>query len=513
MIEPGEADRRSSDVDCHPIVLPVPLESVRWATYLPRPKSVVGDRIVVSGTGSASTFVPAAARYEPAASPLERAPPLMPGVTLVPTLAVRTFGVEERATVTRTDGAITLTCRAGSKPAGSVLDPGERRMPDGVDLSVRWEGTGDAGFTAATVARGASADAGSSLGDKPITIEVPRSETVGTAPWFVVSCPESSATFTLSDLRLTGGTASAVASRAAWVWKPSRWRDGPEALLDDARARRVTRLFVSVTIVGGALTDELRFSAFVTSAHRAGIAVVAVEGDPGMALPAGRNVALGRLAALAAYQRRAVPAARLDGVQYDIEPYLLPAFAAEPERVVRGWAETLDALAAADTSFGLDLVLPFWLPNSSAAPVILPAIARVAERVTVMAYRTTAAEVMAVSEPLLTWGATAALPVYVALECGSLGDETTRTYASAAAGDLWVLPQPTGDALMLILNASQPAAPDTRVYALEHESVFAGSRVSFLGDHARLDSTAAELAEVLGAWPNFKGFALHGVIE
>jgi hypothetical protein len=224
-------------------------------------------------------------------------------------------------------------------------------------------------------------------------------------------------------------------------------------------------------------------------------------------------VALARLAALAAYQKAAVPEARLDGLQYDIEPYLLPAFAAAPDSVFRGWAETLDALDAAKPPFPLDLVLPFWLADNPAAHLVMPAIARTAERVTVMAYRTSAAEVMRAAEPLLAWGAAASRPVQVALEAGPLGDETTRVYARADSGPLWVVPQAAGEALVLLLHWPRAAEAGARAYALERESVFPASRVSFLGDRARVEVVAAQLAGGLSAWPSFGGLAFHGLID
>ncbi|GJD93999.1 hypothetical protein [Methylobacterium iners] len=498
---------------CRPVALPVPLESVRWTTRLDRSEPVTRDRIVVGGTGTGATFAPASARFEPAPGPPGRPAPLMPGLGLIPQLAARTFGTEERAVLTRTDEAVTLACRAGTRPSGLILDPGERRMPDVADLRLHWAAAGDVGFAAAIVARGGSAESGTRIAGDFTATDVPGEAALRAAPLFVVTCPEVAGTITLNDLRLVGRAVAPPPARSAWAWRPSRWRDGPQLLLDEARAHRLERLFVTVEVAEDHVTEAAGLAAFVAAAHRAGIAVVAVEGDPGMALANGRAVALARLAALSAYQHAAAPEARLDGLQYDIEPYLLPAFAAEPEAVFRGWAETLDALTAAKPPFPLDLVLPFWLADNPSAHLVMPAIARAAARLTVMAYRTNAAEVMRAAEPLLAWGAAASLPVQVALEAGPLGDETTRLYARAASGPLWIVPQAEGDALLVLLHQPRAAAGDARVYALERESVFAGARVSFLGDHARVEATAVELAAGLSAWQSFGGLAFHGLID
>ena len=372
---------------------------------------------------------------------------------------------------------------------------------------------GDDGFAAAIVARGGSAEAGTRIARGLTAIDVPGDATLLAAPWFVVTCPAADGKITLTDLRLAGQAVVPPPSRSAWAWRPSRWRDAPQRLLDEARGRRLDRLFVTVEIGDDGVVDATRLATFVSDAHQAGIEVVAVEGDPGMALAGGRGVALSRFAALSAYQHSAAPAARLDGVQYDIEPYLLPAFAADPDAVFRGWAETLDAFAAAKPPFPLDLVLPFWLLDTPAAPLVMPAIARTAQRVTVMAYRTTAAEVMRAAEPLLAWGTVASLPVLVALEAGSLVDETTHHYTRAASGPLWIVPQADGEALLLLLHQPRPAVAAARVYALDRESVFAASRISFLGDHAGMEATAAHIADGLRAWPSFGGLAFHGLID
>lgn len=503
----------ATDAACRPVVVPIPLESVRWASRLSRLEPVARDRVVLGGIGAGNAFAPTSAGFEPASGPPDRPPPLMPGLGLIPQLAARSFGTEERTALTRTDDAVTLTCRAGSKPAGLILDPGERRMPDGAGIQLHMRSVGEEGFAAAIVPRGGSAEAGTRIARGLTAIDVPGDATMRAAPWFVVTCPATAGTITLTDLRLAGRTVVPPPSRSAWAWEPSRWRDAPQRLLDEARGHRLDRLFVTVEIGDEGLVDAARLATFVSDAHQAGIAVVAVEGDPGMSLAGGRGVALARFAALSAYQHAATEAARLDGVQYDIEPYLLPAFASDPDAVFRGWAETLDALAAAKPPFPLDLVLPFWLLDTPAAPLVMPAIARTAQRVTVMAYRTTAAEVMRAAEPLLAWGTVASLPVQVALEAGPLADETTQHYARAASGSLWIVPQAEGEALLLLLHQPRATVAPARVYALERESVFAASRVSFLGDHAGMEATAAQIADGLRAWPSFGGLAFHGLID
>lgn len=501
---------------CRFVALPVPAGSVRWVGALPQADPPGRDRLVLSGTGRGAGFVPSGALFEEPPAPSPRPNALAMDRSLIPALAARTFGVEERAALSRTDEAVTLRCGPGDKPAGLVLDPGRPHLPDGARVTLHWRVAGDAGFSAAIAGPESDGVAVALPANGTLDQPPPIQEAVRASPRFVLACPASAGTLTLLDLRLASQTPDRIAGpppRAAWAWRSSRWRDAPDGLITEARTLGVDRLFVTVEIEDGAIVQEARFSKFVGLARASGIAVAVVEGDPGMALDEGRATAIRRLGVLAAYQRGATDDRRLAGVQYDIEPYLLPGFQSDPEGILRGWAATLVGLSAAAPQLDLDLVLPFWLPLHGSAGLVMSAINRVAKRVTVMAYRTTPAEILAAAEPMLAWTAFASLPLHVAVEAGPVGDETTRTYGRAETSDLVLLPQAEGGALVLLLTAPTRLSATHRLYALERENVVPGSRVSFLGDRQRLDEAVAQLSSSLSAWPSFSGFALHGVID
>lgn len=501
---------------CRSLGLPVPPDSVRWAGALPAATPPGPDSLVLSGTGRDADFQPTAASFAERPGPPARPGPLALDQPLIPGLSARVFGVEERATFTRTDSEITLQCRPGARAAGLVLDPGPARLPHGAALVLRWHVTGDPGFAAAHA--GADSD-GQSLPLPPdgILDQAPsRSAAAWEAPRFVLSCPADAGSLTLHDLRLAPQPAArmpAQAARSAWAWRSQRWREAPERLVAEARALGTDRLFVSVEIADGTILEEARFSDFVRLAGASGIAVAAVEGDPGMALDAGRTEAIRRLEALAAYQRRSTDDRRLAGVQYDIEPYLLPGFRTDPERILRGWATTLDGLSAAAPPLALDLVLPFWLPLHGASDLVLPTVRRVAERVTVMAYRTAPSEILAAAEPMLAWSTEAGRPLHVALEAGPVGDETTRTYRRAKSGDLLLVTEPGGGGLALLLAQPVTLTASDRLYSQQRESTFPGARVSFLSDRHRLEEALTQVSARSSAWPSFSGIALHGLID
>ncbi|MCJ2066808.1 hypothetical protein MKK63_29575 [Methylobacterium sp. J-088] len=507
-VPPGE--------ECRSLGLPVPPSSVRWAFALAAATPPGPDSLVLSGTGQDADFAPTAASFAEKPGLPERPGPLPLEQSLIPGLSARVFGIEERAVFVRTDSEITMQCRPGARAAGLVLDPGRARLPDGAALVLRWHVTGDPGFSAAHASVDSDEQSIPVPSDGILDQAPSRSAAAWEAPRFVLSCPAGAGSLTLHDLRLAPQPSPrmpAQAARSAWAWRSQRWRETPERLVAEALALETRRLFVSVEIEDGTIREEARFSDFVRLAGASGIAVAVVEGDPGMALEEGRAEAIRRLGALAAYQRRSAGDRQLAGVQYDIEPYLLPGFRTDPDHILRGWAATLDGLSAAAPPLALDLVLPFWLPRHGASDLVLPMVRRVAERVTVMAYRTTPSEILAAAEPMLAWSTTAGRPLHVALEAGPVGDETTRTYRRAESGDLLLVTEPGGGGVALLLARPIALPASDRLYSLQRETIFPGSRVSFLADQRRLEEALTQVSARFSAWPSFSGIALHGLID
>lgn len=496
---------------CQLVKLPIPFASIRWSAWLPVSPGSDLNTIALAGAGRKEAFVPTAARLgSPKDGPPR--PGLLPmGRGLLSHLSARPFGVEERVGIVRTDGAIVVSCREGSEPAGVVLDPVARRLPGNIRLRLRWEARDGAAFSI-----GISPRHGTPSSLVPLSmsesIVLPADLRSPDAPWFVITCPNEPGRLDLMDLRLVPeGVADGPVPKAAWAWKPALWRDHPDALLRRARDFGLTRLFVAVEIVGDELKDAAAFARFVARARAVGVEVAVAEGDPAMALEAGRAKALRRLRVLVDHQRHTEASGQIAGVQYDIEPYLLPAYASDPQKVLQGWAETVEALGAVATALELDVVLPFWLAEDElAAKHVLPKVGAWADRVTVMAYRTAEEEVQAAAEPLLAWAAELGLPIHVALEAGPVEEETTRVYGRAAEGDLWVLPQKAGTLIVLL---DRPRRGGPLVFAMSHENTVPPSRVSFLGDGERLRRVLETVSPVLRAWPSFAGFALHGVTE
>lgn len=129
--------------------------------------------------------------------------------------------------------------------------------------------------------------------------------------------------------------------RALWIWGESRallqkgerksGETGAQRAFFEFLAAPHGRADRAITILylGGIRREALASPAvqqirdFLTAAHRRGLSVEFLCGDTSWAHAAHHEEALAYLHAVLAYNRTAPTAARFDGFQYDVEPYLL----------------------------------------------------------------------------------------------------------------------------------------------------------------------------------------------
>ncbi|WP_046868457.1 hypothetical protein [Microvirga massiliensis] len=445
-------------------------------------------------------------------------PSVLPvGSALLPRLTSRPFGREERVEVQRRGEELEISCRAGDSPAGAVLDPGEARLPRALAADLVAQGWGNDGFRFSVVPKGADAprDSGAfeSAGSAVTAVVSAKIwEESDDAVQFVVVCPAHAATLTLSSVSIERRPGNgAPVPQSAWIWEATRWVENPDHLVEDAAAHRIGTLFMALPIENGQLLQPDRLARFVRRAGARGISVVAVEGDPAMVLEDGRKVAIARAEAIARYQQGVSAEDRLAGVQYDIEPYLLPSFQSERERVLAAWADTVIALERA-LGERIDLVLPFWIADRpDARRLLLDRVESHVGRITIMAYRTQSEAVTSAAEPLLAWGSEHNIPVTVGLEVGFVADEIHHYYVPAAQGELHLVE--IGDVTAAILLEGAHEGLPGRTFRLDRTIAVPGSRISFLGDVSRMLQVADETERRLSAWSAFSGLAFHGLFE
>jgi hypothetical protein len=296
-------------------------------------------------------------------------------------------------------------------------------------------------------------------------------------------------------------------SPAAWVWEPRRWMDDPAGLSAAASGAGIGALYITVPIEAGSVKAPGSLAAFIERCRAAGIEVYAVEGDPAMITGKGLELAVSRASALAQY-RSVYPQAPLAGVQYDIEPYLLPSFGTAPKTGWQRWSATLLTLAAA-LGEPVDAVIPFWIEDSPGGETALAEVRPALRAVTVMAYRTRPEQILAVAAPALLFAERAGLPATVGLEAGPIAQDRRSIYRPAATGDLHLAV--LGDiSAALLLDKPRPAA-NTRAFRQSHFIRSDPGNVSFLGRLPQLHAATAELSRALTAYPAAQRIAFHGL--
>lgn len=483
------------------------------ATYPLPPGSTPGTVILLQGPAESGRFVPNGHTL-PAATPPAPAPASMPlHVNLLAAASVRPFGLEERVRIEHDGGKLRLSCSAGTRAAGVLLG--------GPWTLARAQLTLEAGFSATGAFRIQVADAADAarerardMGELPAAsaaaqLALPLPAGLERAAWrqFVIQCPPHAASLVLDRLALVP-LPVASGRRATWIWDATQWQAAGAALLDWAGREGIGELFIVVPLRGDKVGAPAALAAFVRRAHAAGIAVSSVEGDPHMVLPQQHAATVRRARAYAAYNASVAPEARLRAVQFDIEPYLLPAQVLAPADSDRHYLALAGALRRAAGKMALEFVVPYWWSEKKE---LLAALAKQADGLAVMDYRTAPDEIVRFGTPFLDWGAQYGKRVHIALEAGPVAPELQRRYLRAAPGapGRLALVEDGGQQVLVLLR--EPAiVPGAAMFRLDGERLFDGGATSFHADKARLRALLPGLERDFSAWPGFAGVALHG---
>jgi len=477
------------------------------------PGEVPEDVIVLHGNVADGRF--AVSEHDlPRAQPGPERPAPMPlHANLLAGMRMRTFGVEERVQATLADGRLRVTCRPGQRAAGAILTGPWFMTRANVRLATRYAAQG-APFTwqvadEARRARDDAFDLGPLLAaDKAARLALPPR--LDRADWrqFVLLCPTAQAAVDIAALTLEPAAVPRPAPRASWVWRPGDWIDGGPALLDWAKDQDIRTLFVTVPLKDGtAVHAPDQLADFVRAAGARGIAIHSVDGDPHMVLADEVPAAARRVQAYAAYNAAQPPEARLRGVQFDVEPYLLPDNVLPPDRRDAAYVEMARALkAAAGAGLRLEFVVPFWWGKNQA---LLDALAPHADALAVMDYRTDRAQIVELAIPFLDWAAGHGRQVRIALEAGAIDPELQRRYVKADAGDLQAIDVNGRKVLALLRQPVTGAATGTSLYRLQSTRTIDGSATTFHNDKATLLRLLPGLDADFGAWDGYGGIAIH----
>ena len=510
---------REKPRDCASAEIPVDIDKLTWGTLIADDIArnldggVILQGVLDRDPPNVSEVIPARTRVASIAvsTPVD--------AELLPALKAAPFGIEERARANPSaNHTLIVECKAGARPAGIVLQSPGWILPQGIMLKVELGYRANAPFTVGIADRARAAR------EEPLllgALDAERSTAGLDLPAGVLAenlalsfiCPEQPARIEISSLRiLPSQPRSTVPGRALWAWRPQWWINEPQRLLAELQTARADTVYVTVPVNDDSpqISQRAALQNFIAEATRRGIGVWAVDGDPHAILPRVRGEFVRRARAYAEYNRGVAENQRLRGVQYDIEPYLVPGYQLATASWLGAYLETI-ALLKAELNMPLELAVPFWWANESyAGAPFIERLAAYADSLAVMNYRTVPASIRAGAEPFLAWSTRFRRGVRIALEAGAIEDEQRRHYRKSAAGELWEVKLP-GHTALLLLDA-EAHNPGGAALARSQSSTFSGDQISFARNTQAMFALLPGLEKSWSAWPGFAGIALHGLL-
>jgi hypothetical protein len=319
----------------------------------------------------------------------------------------------------------------------------------------------------------------------------------------------------------SSSSSSNTPPRALWAWRPEAWRNGGAPLLARAALWKADTIYITIPITSNgevASADELR--QFLREAARRGVHVWVVAGDPRAVLPSERPSFEARARAYVAFNAAAssanttneAHAARLAGIQYDIEPYLVSGYHLDEDGWKDAYVETIATLARAAPELLIEIAVPFWwLDANGSSPAFVDRLAPSIASIAIMDYRTNAAAIERFARPWLAWGARHRKRIRVALEAGPIPDEPRYHFRPAPAGTLWQVAVGSHHALLLLSSPGANRSGPT--FARIGQSMSSGATQTFHGRIDQLRAMLPDLERTFAAYDAFGGIALHEVPE
>ncbi|WP_020654659.1 hypothetical protein [Massilia niastensis] len=514
---PDETRLRAVVVDAAAVpgcrALRLGLDAARVQAVYPLPRDANPEQtILLQGDDKDGGFDVSEHTLLPSKPEPDPAGPMPFGDNLLDAMGVRSFGIEERVQARLENGRLRIDCKAGSRPAG-VLLRGPWFLPRAeLGLQASFSGSGQFAWQVADAAlaeREGARDMGTlAATGRQASARLPLPGGLEPGQWrqFTVLCPNAAASLALDALSLEPAAATR-APRSTWIWRRTEWRERGAALIDWAAAEKIGELFITVPLAEGKVAEPEALAAFVRDAGARGIAITAVEGDPHMIMPAQQAPTAARARAYAAYNAAAEPAARLKGMQFDVEPYLIPAHVLAPSERDRRYLELAAQLREAAGAMRLEFVVPFWWDSKTE---LLRELARHADMLSVMDYRTDPGQIYRFAVPFLDWAAAHGKQVRIALEAGPIGAEVQRRYRrleAGAKGDMLMFE--LGGQQLLVLLREPASHPQAQAFRLTGSRRIDGSATTFHADKGALTRLLPKLESTFGAWKGFAGIALH----
>lgn len=164
---------------------------------------------------------------------------------------------------------------------------------------------------------------------------------------------------------LFGFSSAEQKSKATWIWQAEKIGEEKREILAFSKQNNIDILYVRMDM--NRPFDYYR--SFIREASAQGIKVHAVAGHPAWALKSHQDRMLKIVNWVKQYNREAQEDERIQGIQLDIEPYLLPEWQQDQERVIREWKANIQVFveaAKADSELETSAAIAFWLDEIKA---------------------------------------------------------------------------------------------------------------------------------------------------
>ncbi|MFP3388621.1 hypothetical protein [Brevibacillus sp. SIMBA_040] len=151
-------------------------------------------------------------------------------------------------------------------------------------------------------------------------------------------------------------------SKATWIWQSEIIGQDKQQVLEFCEQNEINLIYLRIDM--NKPSDYYR--SFIREATAQGIEVHAVAGHPAWAFTSNQKRMMNIVSWVKKYNLESEPDERIRGIQLDIEPYLLPQWDTERERVIREWQANVEAFTAAvrdETGLMSSVALAFWLDD------------------------------------------------------------------------------------------------------------------------------------------------------
>lgn len=197
-----------------------------------------------------------------------------------------------------------------------------------------------------------------------------------------IACQSTAADTSANSSSPKPAVSDPATARSLWVWDAGVITDraDQQELLDFIQAHQISELFLDL----GDFDDAEKrpethrkhvtakaLGSFLERFHAAGIKVQALGGDPHFALRERHQDALDQMKAVLDYNAGTSAKRRLDGFQWDVEPYILAGFKTDQHHsILVQYLEFVNASAvmvkksAHPTQFNLGFAVPFWFDKA-----------------------------------------------------------------------------------------------------------------------------------------------------